>query len=148
MKRWVTAVTLAAFIGSAAHAHADRYLWPSYNDRPGPGGFATVTLESPIHAGRVKGPDFAIRLRTDNLKAAVLVKLDGRHIDRNCKPFVSLTENPHDYPQWEFMYEQRHVIRIPVCGVAPGLHVLEIERGSFGSSLATSNDQRITFIVE
>lgn len=61
---------------------------------------------------------------------------------------MKLTQNPYYFPQWEFMPERRPVLNIPVCGVAPGLHVLEVVRGSFGSSLPATNDQRISFIVE
>lgn len=147
MRRWWFPVIALCLVG-AGLARADSYFWPTYDTGPGPGGFATVTLEFPKHASWVKGPDLTIRLRSDNSRAAVLVKLDGKHIDRNCRPHVSLTGNPTDYPRWEFMPEKKPVLDIPVCRVAPGFHVLEIERGSFGTSLPATNDQRIFFIVE
>lgn len=148
MRRWFAAVILAISVIATGNTRAAPYSWPTYDTGPGPGGFAKVTLESPTHAGRVKGPNFAIRLRTDNPRAAVVVKLDGVHVDTDCEPFVSRTSNPADYPQWEFMSEMRLVMDIPVCGVGPGLHTLEILRGAFGSSLPNTNEQRIAFIVE
>lgn len=146
MLRWVIALVVAVSLLSPVHAQADSYLWPTSDSGPGPGGFATITVE-PAHASRVKGPNILIRLRSDNRRASVVVQLDGRHIE-DCKPFISRTSNPFDFPQWEFMLAQSEVIDIPVCGVAPGLHVLEIREGSLGSSLPDINNQRITFIVE
>lgn len=148
MRRSLIALVVAVSLTRGGTASAQPYMWPTHDSGPSPGGFATVTLESPTHASTVKGPNVTIRLRTDNQRAAVLVKLDGRHIDRNCGPFISRTDNPYDYPQWDFMLEESRVLAIPVCGVAPGLHVLEIGSGSFGSSLPSTNDQRIFFIVE
>lgn len=148
MLPWWIPLIVAALLAGNGRAHADPYFWPTFDAGPGSRGFATVTVEAPEHAGRVKGPNITIRLHSDNQRAAVLVRLDGKHIDRNCNPFLSRTDNPNDYPQWEFMQEQLLVIEIPVCGVAPGLHTLEVVGGHFGSSLPATNGQRIFFTVE
>ncbi|HEY3366008.1 MAG TPA: hypothetical protein VGK74_13205 [Symbiobacteriaceae bacterium] len=146
--RWWHAAIVAGILFSVGVAHADSIFWPSYNDTPGPGGLATVVLDYPRHGSRVKGPDLFIRLRSDNPKAAVRVKLDRRYIDLNGKPHTAPPSNPHDSPQWSFRDATGPELKIPVRGVAPGLHSLEIIRGAFGTELPDTNEQRITFIVE
>jgi len=77
----------------------------------------------------------------------LLVKLDGKHIDVDGRPHVALTGNPYDYPQWEFRASGGKRLEIPVLGVAPGVHTLEVRRGAFGTELPRVNEQTITFTV-
>lgn len=144
--RWFPAVVFCIVVG-AGIAGADSYPWPSHDPAPGPEGFATVSLVSPKHASRVEGPDLTIRLRSDNPRAALVVKLDGKHIDVNGRPHEALSGNPYDYPQWEFRTGGGKFLEIPLRGVAPGLHTLEIRHGAFGTELPRVNEQTATFLV-
>lgn len=146
-RRWLSAVVMLILI-STGLARADSFRWPAHDDSPGPGGFATIVLESPSHGSRVKGPNLDIRLRTDNPKAAVRVKLDGKYVDQHGQPHVAHPDNPHDYPQWSFRESNDRVLLIPARGLAPGLHTLEVIRGAFGTELPNTNEQRVTFIVD
>lgn len=147
--RWhCSALLIGVVLSVAVAAQADTVNWPSYNDTPGPGGLTTVVLEYPQHGARVKGPDIFIRLRSDNPRAAVRVLMDRRFIDRGGTPHTPPPSNPTDSPQWSFREVDGPEMLIPVRGLAPGLHSLEIIRGAFGTELPDTNEQRITFIVE
>jgi hypothetical protein len=147
-RRWGLSAVILGIVIITGLASADTFHWPTQDDSPGPGGFATVTLELPRHGSRVKGPDVNIRLRSDNPRAAVRVKLDGNYIDVNGQPFISYPKSPHAYPQWSFRESKSKVLVVPAEGLAPGLHILEVIRGAFGTELPDTNEQRISFIVQ
>lgn len=148
LRRWLLSTIVVGVVIAAGLASAGSYPWPTHNDSPGPGGLATITLEYPKHGSHVKGPDLDIRLHSDNLNAALLVKLDGKYIDINGLPHVRLTTNPYDYPQWSFREGSGKLLLIPARGLAPGLHTLEILEGTHGTELPDTNEQKITFIVD
>lgn len=147
--RWCCSAIVAGALlcMNVVTAVASTVNWPSYNDTPGPGGLATIVLEYPQHGTRVKGPDMFIRLRSDNPKAAVRVLMDRRYVDRSGQPHKPPASNPDDAPQWDFREASSGELKIPVRGLAPGLHSLEIIRGAFGTELPDTNEQRITFVV-
>jgi hypothetical protein len=147
MRRWGLWVGVAGIVMIAGLAFADTSHWPTQDNSPGPGGFATVVLEFPQHGSHVKGPDVAIRLRTDNPRATVRVRLDGKYVDVNGRPVIAYPKNPHAYPQWSFREIDSEVLIVPVEGLAPGLHTLEIIRGAHGTELPNTNEQAISFIV-
>ncbi|HYF95821.1 MAG TPA: hypothetical protein VD969_26690 [Symbiobacteriaceae bacterium] len=120
--------------------------WPTYTTKPGPGGFATVTIDFPLHGGQVQGPDTSIRLRTDNPGAALRVQIDGKDVDRNGLPHSATALSESDYPQWEFTDSRG--LAVPVRGLAPGLHELIVRSGGIGTSLPRVNEQKITFMVK
>lgn len=148
MQRWGLFAAIASIVIITNLASAIAFNWPTQDDSPGPGGFATVTLESPTHGSRVNGPDIEIRLRSDNPRAAVRVKLDGRYVDLNGEPVMPFPQNQHAYPQWSFRESGGSVLVVPARGLAPGLHTLEIIRGAHGTELPNTNEQKIAFIVD
>lgn len=45
-------------------------------------------------------------------------------------------------------FYQSQIVTLPVRGLAPGIHSIQIREGSRGSSLPRVNEQRIEFLVE
>lgn len=148
MRRWGLSAVMAGIVVITGLASAQTLHWPTQDDSPGPGGFATVILESPRHGSRISGPDVDIRLRSDNSNATMRVKLDGKYLDVNGQPVIAYPKNPHAYPQWSFRESNSEVLVVPARGLAPGLHTLEIIRGAHGTELPDTNEQRISFIVD
>lgn len=148
VRRWGLSIFMAGIVMITSLAFAEPIQWPSQDNSPGPGGFATIILESPRHGSRVKGPDVDIHLRSDNRRAAVRVRLDGKYVDVNGQPVISFPANPHAYPQWTLRESNSGALVVPIHGLAPGLHTLEILRGSHGTELPNTNEQKISFIVD
>lgn len=148
MRRWWLSAVIASIVMITSLAFADGFHWPTHDDSPGPGGFATVIVESPRHGSRIKGPDVDIRLRSNNPRAAVRVKLDGKYVDVNGQPVIPFPKNPHAYPQWTFRESNSDVLVVPARGLAPGLHTLEVIRAAHGTELPNTNEQKISFIVD
>lgn len=144
--RWVPTLLLGIVLSTnVAHAAP---TWPAYDEKHGPGGLATIVLVHPRHGSRIHGPNLTIRLRSDNPRAAIRVRLDGRFVDRNGEPHTPLPSNPSDSPQWSFREVDGPEMLVPVRGLEPGLHSLEIIRGGSGTELPDTNEQRVTFIAE
>lgn len=110
-----------------------------------PGGFATITVEGIRHGDRNAPSDVRLRFRSDKQFAAILVRLDGQYLTQQGEPFRSMTSNPLDLPQWDFV--ETLEIEVPITGLAPGVHHLEIQDGMIGSSLPIINAQEIWFSV-
>lgn len=110
-----------------------------------PGGFAKVTVEGVQHGNRRVPADFLLRIRADKERTTILVKLDGRYVTQSGQPFKSVTDNPADLPHWSFV--ETRLFEVPISGLAPGVHHVEIRRGIKGSSLPIVNEQGIWFSV-
>ena len=120
-------------------------LWEPAIPGVPPGGFATITVEGVRHGDRRMPPDLRLRVRSDKERAAILVKLDGTYLTQSGRPFKSVTKNPVDVPQWDFVETQ--VFEVPITGLASGVHHLEIREGMLGSSLPIVNEHDIWFSV-
>lgn len=110
-----------------------------------PGGFATITVEGIRHGDRNVPSDVRLRFRSDKQLAAMLVMLDGHYLTQQGEPFRSVTSNPLDLPQWTF--DETLDIEVPITGLAPGVHHLEVRGGVVGSSLPIINSHEIWFSV-
>jgi hypothetical protein len=133
--------TVIAIILVPVITAAVTYLWPTTSAAPPPGGYATITIENPKHGQRYQGSNLTLRIRSDNPLAAVRLYIDG-------KPFTAMGVplDPNDNIQFEFT--EGLVLTIPIQGLAPGSHRLEVRSGSTGSSLPVVNEQRIEFLVK
>lgn len=120
-------------------------LWEPAIPGVPPGGFASVTVEGVSHGDRNVSPNIRLRVRSDKERTAILVKLNGNYLTTTGQRFKSLTTNPTDVPQWEFV--ETLVYEIPITGLAPGVHHLEIRDGIAGSSLPIVNEHDIWFSV-
>lgn len=90
-------------------------------------------------------PDIRPRGRADKEYTTILVKLNGKYLTESGQPFKSMTDNPADLPHWIFV--ETNEFEVPVSGLAPGVHHLEIRRGIKGSSLPLVNEHDIWFSV-
>lgn len=113
----------ALLVVSMAIANPKPYAWPTYDTDPGSGGFATITIEYPQHGQHVPGPDLAIRLRSNNSRAAVHVLLDGKVFGANGRPLLPQPQDLNEVGQLEF--RKSLVQELPVRDLAPGLQPAE-----------------------
>lgn len=120
-------------------------LWQPAIPGVPPGGFARITVEGVRHGDRHVASSLRLRVRSDKERAAILVKLNGKYLTTTGQPFKSMTTNPIDVPQWEFV--ETKVYEMPITGLAPGVHHLEIRHGIAGSSLPLVNEHDIWFSV-
>lgn len=102
-------------------------------------------MEGVRHGDRHVAPNLRLRIRADKERTTILVKLDGKYLTQSGRPFQSMTNNPADLPHWNFVETQ--VFEVPVSGLAPGVHRLEIRRGIKGSSLPLVNEHDMWFAV-
>lgn len=147
MNRWWIPVALALMLFAHRPALGASTTWPATGRSPGPGGFASIVVESPAHGSRVQGPDLEIRLRTDHPLTIVRVRLDGKYLDLNGRSYTPRPGRPHEGPQLSFRDSPGNVLQVPVRGLGPGLHTLEVTRGVYGKDLPVPNEQRIMFTL-
>lgn len=145
MRRLVTAGLVCAACSILSPVAAAAPQWEPAIPGVPPGGFATITVEGVRHGDRRVPSDLQLRFRSDKERAAILVKLDGKYLTQSGRPFKSMTTNPVDLPQWDFV--ETRVFEIPITGLAPGVHHLEIRDGMLGSSLPIVNEHDIWFSV-
>lgn len=144
MRSVVAAGVLLSAIATSYPATAAPTWEPAIPAVP-PGGFATVTVEGIRHGDRRVNPNVRLRFRSDKDRTAILVQMDGKYLTEAGRPFKSMTTNPTDVPQWVFFGTRP--IEVPLTGLAPGVHRLQIRRGIVGASLPLVNEQDIWFSV-
>lgn len=135
-------VLLAALLSVTAGMAS---AWPASDFGPGPGGFATITVDYPTHGQQVPGPDMSIRLHSDNSRAAIHVLLDGHVIGADGRPLRPQPQDLNEVLQMEFRESPARTLQ--VRDLAPGLHTLEIRPGTRGTELPHINRQILEFVV-
>lgn len=146
--RWRSTLCLSVLLISTQvrAAATPSYAWPTHGQGVGPGGFATITAVHPRHGQTIRGPDTVVRITSDNPRATVHLLVDGKVIGSDGLPLGKQPLDLYEIAAEEF--SQSLTVEIPMRGLAPGVHTVEIREGTRGSSLPRINAQRLAFLVQ
>lgn len=145
MVRRLIAVVLAFGITLGVQSVGAASLWEPAIPGVPPVGFAKVTVDGVQHGNQRLPANLRLRIGADKERTTILVKLDGKYLTQSGQQFESVTDNPADLPHWTFV--ETRVFEVPISGLSPGVHHLEIRRGIRGSSLPLVNEQDLWFSV-